>query len=64
MFENESSIQIVGVLVSIVSFVIALCGYLISYIYKKHIQDNNRMFRENREDHHRLWDSVEKKRDK
>lgn len=48
-----------GIIISFVGGIIMLCGALIAYIFTRHVSDNDTKFRENREDHQRIWDCLD-----
>lgn len=52
-------IQIAGWIVGVVGVIITLCGILISYIFKRHVTENDRCQKENRSDHIRIHKRID-----
>ncbi len=64
MLKNPDSLNFAGYLLYLISGLIVFIGSLVAYIFQKHAKDNDRRFSENREDHGKIWDRLDQKKDK
>ena len=54
-----NTVTITGWIIGFVGGLLVLCGTSIAYIFNRHVSDNDTKFRENREDHQRIWDHLD-----
>lgn len=59
MRDIEISIKLIGWLLGVVGSLLLLGGGLIAYIFKRHVQDNDRAIENNRQDHIKIFDRIE-----
>jgi len=61
--QNDITLSLVGWIISFVGAIIILCGALVSYIFTRHVRDNDRQFSENRDDHKRIFCRIDDMQD-
>lgn len=59
MGEGEIAVKIVSYLLGIIGSLLLFGGGIVAYIFKRHVQDNDRSNEENREDHIRICCRIE-----
>jgi len=64
MLENANSLHLAGILLTLCMPIFGIIGSLIVYIFRRHTKDNERQLNENREDHIRIWEKLDNKKDK
>jgi len=64
MCADENSSKIISLLLGIIGSLLLLGGGLITYIFTRHVKDNDCMFKKNREDHREIFEILRDKEDK
>jgi hypothetical protein len=59
ILQGENIVQIAGWIVGFVGALITLCGGLVSYIFKRHIGENDLCAENNRKDHIRIHARID-----
>ena len=59
--QNDITLSIIGWIISFVGAVIIVCGALVSYIFTRHVRDNDMQFENNRDDHKKIFDRLDEK---
>lgn len=52
--------HVTGYLLLAVSGLLTICGALARYVWKRHVQENDDCKRENREDHIRIYERIDR----
>lgn len=60
MQESEIFIKIISYLLGAICSIIGFGVGIMVYVWKRHVRDNDRQYKENREDHIRMFDRIEK----
>lgn len=58
MQKDEIIIKIVGYLLGLVGSLLLFGGGIIAYIFKRHVSENDRVNKENREDHKEIYRRI------
>lgn len=59
MRDIEITIKIIGYLLGVVGSLLLFGGWIIAYIFKKHVQDNDCANENNRQDHIRIHERID-----
>ena len=60
--QNDIIIKVAGWLIGIVGSLLVFCGGLASYIFNRHVRDNDVQFANNREDHRVIHERIDGQR--
>lgn len=60
MYPDENTYKIAGWLLGIIGSLLLLGGGLITYIFKRHVKENDCCEIKNREDHNRIHGRIDK----
>ena len=58
--QHEIMLQTIGWILALIGSLLILIGGLVAYIFRQHTAENRDMFSENREDHIRIHDRIDK----
>ena len=58
--QHEIMLSSIGWILAFVGSLFVLIGGLVAYIFKQHATENRNMFTENRDDHIRIYDRIDK----
>ena len=60
MYSDENTYKIAGWLLGVIGSLLLCGGGLITYIFKRHVKDNDCCTTKNREDHNRIHERIDK----